>query len=322
MMDNWEKIIRSCGQTDNKTLKLIDATILAVNSHSSLFESATVRLITGQVIKDLINASGNKIFTGQSVKVGYRTTPNAGWIHLVNGKINPIRLAGYDRENTPSYPADDNQITASEQMILNINEENKLLIGTHPYILSVQGYACSYQGTTMPVSEVDKFGTHLEYKSYWRATEEDDFQECTHIVDLMINEIDASSNGDVYTPAVRRTQYDENGSVIYSHVGIAHSFRAPTELFIAPRISAISTLPEYSGQPTPYGYVQLNKIIMCVGGIEAGNPDVVKLSDGAGRGYDYNMYLASSGTAISCIPLESEDEMLYDFAITKTREPR
>ena len=122
MMDNWEKIIRSCGQTDNKTLKLIDATVLAVNSHSSLFESATVRLITGQVIKDLINASGNKIFVGQSVKVGYKTTPDAGWIHLVNGEINPIRLAGYDRENTPSYPADDNQITTSEQMILNINE--------------------------------------------------------------------------------------------------------------------------------------------------------------------------------------------------------
>ena len=138
----------------------------------------------------------------------------------------------------------------------------------------------------------------------------------------MIIEIDASSNGDVYTPAIRRTQYDENGTVIYSHVGFARQFRAPTELFIAPRISAISTLPEYSGQSTPYGYVRLDKIIMCVGGIESGNPDVVKLSDGAGRGYDYNMYLASSGTAISCIPLESEDEMLYDFAITKTREPR
>ena len=57
MMDNWEKIIRSCGQTDDKALKLIDATVLSVNSHSSLFESATVRLITGQIIKDLINAS-------------------------------------------------------------------------------------------------------------------------------------------------------------------------------------------------------------------------------------------------------------------------
>lgn len=321
-MDNWEKIIRSCGQTDNKALKLIDATILTVNSHSSLFESATVRLITGQVIKDLINASGNKIFIGQSVKVGYKTTPDAGWIHLVNGEINPIRLAGYDRENIPSYPADDNQITASEQMILNINEENKLLIGTHPYILSVQGYACVYQNITIPTSEVDKFGTHLEYKSYWRATEEDDFQECTHTVDLMINQISTSSSGDVYVPAVRRTQYDENGAVIYSHVGLTRSFTSPTELFVAPIISAISTLPEYSGQPTPYGYVRLNKIIMRVGGIEAGKPDVVKLSGGAGSGYDYDMYLASSGTAISCIQLESEDEMLYDFAVTRTREPR
>lgn len=321
-MENWEKIIRSCRQTDNKTLKLIDATVLSVNSHSSLFESATVKLITGQVIKDLINASGNKIFVGQSVKVGYRATPDAGWIHLVNGEINPIRLAGYDRENTPSYPADDNQITASEQMILNINEENKLLTGTHPYIMSVQGYACSYVNTTIPVSEVDKFGTHLEYKSYWRATEEDDFQECTHIVDLMIAYIATNSRGDTYRPAIRRTQYDEHGSVIYSHIGIAQQYTAPTELFIAPRIYSLSALPDYSGQPTPHGYVQLNKIIMCVGGIEAANPDVVKLSDGYGSGYQYNMYLASSGTNISCIPLESEDEMLYDFAITKIREPR
>ena len=321
-MDNWEKIIRSCGLTDNKTLKLIDATILAVNSHAALFESANVRLITGQIIEGLPNASGNKLFIGQGVKVGYRTTPNAGWIDKVSNEVNPVRITSYDVEETPHYAPDVSPVETSEELILNVNAKTKLIYGTHT-LMSLQGYAVKFNNAPLTVADVDVFGNHLEFDSYWRDSAEDEFIECHHTVDLFINQRNYSSGRVTFYPVVRCTQYNKStGTLLYSGAFSTWGISDPSDIFILPTISSISGLPDYDGQLTPYGYVKNNNLYFYVGYIQDSDPNTIKyVEQFISGGYQAHIYLHGSNS-YSVIPIESFEEECYDFAVVKRVEPR
>jgi len=324
-MENWGKIIKSYAQnSDNSTMKLIDAVIISVNSHSALFESASVRLITGQIIEGLPNASGNKLFVGQGVKVGYRTTPDAGWIDKVNGEVNPVRITSYDVEETPHYDPDVSPVGTSEELILDVNAKTKLIYGAHT-LMSLQGYAVKFNNAPLTVADVDIFGTHLEFDSYWRDTVEDEFIECHHTVDLFINQRNySSSSGKVtFYPVVRCTQYNKStGTLLYSGAFSTWAISDPSDIFIVPTISSISGLPDYDRQSTPYGYVKNNNLFFYVGYIQDSDPNTIKYVERyISGGYQAHIYLHGSNS-YSVIPIESFDEKCYDFAVVKRVEPR
>ena len=322
-MENLERLIRGYNQTsDDSTKKLIDAVVLSVSSE---FVSATVRLITGQEIENLSNKSGEKIFIGQSVKVGYHIKPEAGWIDKVNGEPNPVRIASYDTENTPTYDTDNNQTTSTEEIILNVCANTKLIHGTRK-ILSLQGYACRFgdYNTIISVDNASNFGTHLEFDSLWRNSAEDDFIECHHTVDLYILQRSySSSSGKIsFTPAVKCNQYNKStGELLYSGCMGTWSVSDPLDIFIVPTVNAISSLPEFNGQSTPYGYVMANKLWFYVGYIQNSDPSVIKYVERyISGGYSAHIYLHGENS-LSCIPIESLDEQYFNFAVTKRIEP-
>ena len=330
-MENWEKIIKGYSQTDNNsTVKLIDATVISV---ASQFVTATVQLITGQIIKNLPNYSDNKIFVGQNVKVGYRTTPDAGWIDKASGNPNPLRLVGYDVETAAIFDSNNiHQWTAEQEMILDINANTKLMYGGHPKLISVQGNPTRYSSVSITAIDASNFGNHLEFDSYWRdSASETTFIECHHTVDVYVKEMTYSVSSGVgyytYTLAMIRKRFIKStGQLVWSATSQAwNSYRDLTDFFLIPYITSFSTLPEFNGQPTPYGHIPFNQLYVQFGGIEAANPDVIKTTGiGGGGFYQYSANLQGSDGANSqcCIPITSFAEECFDLAVTKRTVPR
>lgn len=329
-MENWEKIIKGYSQTDNNsTVKLIDATVISV---ASQFVTATVQLITGQIIKNLPNYSDNKIFVGQNVKIGYRTTPDAGWIDKASGNPNPLRLVGYDVETAAVFDSNNvHQWTAEQEMILDINANTKLMYGGHPKLISVQNNPCHYNNVSLTATDASNFGNHLEFDSYWRdSAEETTFIECRHTVDIYVNEMTYSISSSVehyyyYLSMIRKRFIKSTGQLAWSSTDRSYyRFDNLTDFFLIPYITSFSTLPEFNGQATPYGYIPFNRLYVRFGGIEAGNPDVIKFSGYGSDSYQYSANLQGRDGANSqcCIPITSFAEECFDLAVTKRTVPR
>lgn len=332
-MTNLEKLIKGYAQkSDDMTVKNIDAIVTDVSSH---FTSVNVELITGQKIQNLPNKSGEKIFIGQRVEVGYRTTPQAGWIERTIGKPNPLRLVGYDVETAAVFDANNiHQWTAEQELILDINANTKLMYGGHPKIISLQGYPCQFSTSSLSVDDASNFGNHLEFDSLWRASSNDAFIECHHVIDLYTKEMTygTSTSGGVttekynYTMTMIRKQYNKStGELMYSNtVDSYYSFITPTDVFIVPRITNISFLPEFNGQSTPYGYVQHNRLQLYFVGIESGNPNQLRFASGQGSSSSFiiNLVGNNGNNTYSCIPINSLAEKYFDLAMTQRTVPR
>jgi hypothetical protein len=150
-MDNWEKIIEKCSKKqDNQTMKLITATVTSVTNN---FYRANVRLITGQEISNLINQTPNKLYVGQNVEVGYRTTPEAGWIQIAHGEPDPMRQGGggvevqtavlYDAANLHEY-------TVDTELMVDISANTKLYYGASNRMFVMQGMLCFLGPSNLP----------------------------------------------------------------------------------------------------------------------------------------------------------------------------
>lgn len=146
-MNNWEKIIEGYSKKpDNQTMKLITATVTSVTND---FYRADVRLITGQEISNLINQTPNKLHVGQNVEVGYRTTPEAGWIQIAHGEPDPMRQGGggVQVENAVLYDAANlHEYTVDNELMTDISANTKLYYGATGRMIVAQGMLF-YQGS-------------------------------------------------------------------------------------------------------------------------------------------------------------------------------
>lgn len=147
-MNNWEKIIEGYSKKpDNQTMKLITATVTSVTND---FYRADVRLITGQEISNLINQTPNKLHVGQNVEVGYRTTPEAGWIQIAHGEPDPMRQGGggVQVENAVLYDANNlHEYTVDNELMTDISANTKLYYGASGRMIVAQGMLL-YQGSS------------------------------------------------------------------------------------------------------------------------------------------------------------------------------
>ena len=139
-MNNWEKIIEGYSKKpDNQTMKLITATVTSVTND---FYRADVRLITGQEISNLINQTPNKLHVGQNVEVGYRTTPEAGWIQIAHGEPDPMRQGGGGVEVKNAVLLDENNLheyTVDTELMTDISANTKLYYGADNRMIVAQG---------------------------------------------------------------------------------------------------------------------------------------------------------------------------------------
>lgn len=146
-MNNWEKIIEGYSKKpDNQTMKLITATVTSVTND---FYRADVRLITGQEISNLINQTPNKLHVGQNVEVGYRTTPEVGWIQIAHGEPDPMRQGGggVQVQNAVLYDADNlHEYTVDTELMTDISANTKLYYGASGRMIVAQGMLF-YQGS-------------------------------------------------------------------------------------------------------------------------------------------------------------------------------
>lgn len=150
-MDNWEKIINGYREKaiakEQNTVKYIDATVVAVRED---YLRASVQLITGQTIDNMLNKSGEKLYVGRGVRVGYLTYPSKGWIDLANGEADPIHEGGgggdiWEVETAAILNNDnfDNFVITEEEMV-EISPATKIYYGAKPAFIVLQGMLCYF----------------------------------------------------------------------------------------------------------------------------------------------------------------------------------
>lgn len=150
-MDNWEKIINGYREKaiakEQNTVKYIDATVVAVRED---YLRASVQLITGQTIDNMLNKSGEKLYVGRGVRVGYLTYPSKGWIDLANGEADPIHEGegGGDIWNveTAAILNNDNfdSFVITEEEMVEISPATKIYYGAKPAFIVLQGMLCYF----------------------------------------------------------------------------------------------------------------------------------------------------------------------------------
>lgn len=184
-MDNWEKIINGYREKaiakEQNTIKYIDATVVAVRED---YLRASVQLITGQTIDNMLNKSGEKLYVGRGVRVGYLTYPSKGWIDLANGEADPLRSGegGGDIWNveTAAILNDNNfdNFVITEEEMVEVSPTTKIYYGAKPAFIVLQGMLCYFgagnvSAGTYPCQldgSTEKFQAVLDNKEFFSAS--------------------------------------------------------------------------------------------------------------------------------------------------------
>lgn len=340
-MNNWEKIIEGYSKKpDNQTMKLITATVTSVTND---FYRADVRLITGQEISNLINQTPNKLHVGQNVEVGYRTTPEAGWIQIAHGEPDPMRQGGGGVEVDTAVVFDEDNLhdwVASEELMANISANTKLLYGGHEKMVSIQGYACRYANAALDDDDADKFGTKIELDAWYREDAASAYVLRHYVIEMFVNEITTSTSGGVTSDNYRFgftiSRYVPNAATPETtRAFYTGAVTNPSDAFIVLRVTGMSFASEYSKAwsgttqtvSTPYGYVQCNNLTVTVGTLTEASPTAVTFPSiyPSGSSSSTTVYLNVMGTAgndqYRCVPLDSNAEKYFDMALTQRSEP-
>ena len=337
-MNNWEKIIEGYSKKpDNNSMKLITATVTSVTDD---FYHADVKLITGQDISNLTNYSLNKLRVGQNVEVGYKTTPQAGWIQTAHGEPDPIRQGGGGVEVETAVVLDSDNIhdwVATEELIEDISANTKLLYSGNQKTVAVQGYVCRFGNAALDNNDADNFGTKIELDSWYR--ESGGMYSLKHyIIELFVNQISTSTSGGVtsynYTFGFTVTRYPQNSQTAeavdtYTTVAVTN----PSDAFLVLRVSGMSFATSFSttwgnvtdSVSTPYGYVVCNNLNIQVGVLTSSSPTAVTFPN-LYRGSTTVSYVYLNGTsqnneAYRCVELNSNAEKCFDMGLTVRSEP-
>ena len=340
-MNNWEKIIEGYSKKpDNNSMKLITATVTSVTDD---FYHADVKLITGQDISNLTNYSLNKLRVGQNVEVGYKTTPQAGWIQTAHGEPDPIRQGGGGVEVDTAVILNDNNMAdweVNEELMLDISAHDKLYYGGHQKMVVVQGHACRYSNSALDDTDALKFGTKVEIDGWYREAAADTYVQRHYVIEMYVNDISTSTSGGVtsdrYAFGFTVSRYVPNASTPENvRAFYTGTVTNPSDAFIVLRVTSMSFASEFSSKwstttqtaSTPYGYVQCNSLTITIGVLTEASPTTVTYPAiyPNNSSASTTVYLNVNGTAgndqYRCVPLGSNAEKYFDLALTKRSEP-
>ena len=113
---------KSKGKTDG--IKIRHAKVVSVEEDYSY---ATVKLFgdTGQILK-LINKTGEKLHTGDGVRIEFSTDITCGWIAMRNGKPEPLGGTNLEIENAAVVPVVDPSKYLSNSTVFNVDVNNQI----------------------------------------------------------------------------------------------------------------------------------------------------------------------------------------------------
>ena len=113
---------KSKGKTDG--IKIRHAKVVSVEEDYSY---ATVKLFgdTGQILK-LINKTGEKLHTGDGVRIEFSTDITCGWIAVRNGKPEPLGEINLEIENAAVVPVVDPSKYLSHSTVFNVDVNNQI----------------------------------------------------------------------------------------------------------------------------------------------------------------------------------------------------
>ena len=107
---------------------------------------ADIELGQGQVVKDMMNKSGEKLKVGDTVWIEYFTYPSSGWIARRNGEPDPMGGGGGGSTTTVGNAAvmstDFSDFNVTEQLMLDITPNTTLYYGASPSFMVIQGHYC------------------------------------------------------------------------------------------------------------------------------------------------------------------------------------
>lgn len=139
LVDLMQLYAEQNAKNDN-SIKCVAGKIVAVTD--DMFR-ADIELGQGQVVKDMMNKSGEKLKVGDTVWIEYFTYPSSGWIARRNGEPDPMGGGGASTtvENaTVLVPTNFHDFVIEEELILDIQPPNMLYYGRDTALVCIQGH--------------------------------------------------------------------------------------------------------------------------------------------------------------------------------------
>lgn len=102
---------------------------------------ADIELGQGQVVKDMMNKSGEKLKVGDTVWIEYFTYPSSGWIARRNGEPDPLGGgASFFVENAAVDTTDRTDFIIERELMMDVKPSTKLYYGNIPDFCVCQGH--------------------------------------------------------------------------------------------------------------------------------------------------------------------------------------
>lgn len=175
LVDLMQLYAEQNAKNDN-SIKCVAGKIVAVTD--DMFR-ADIELGQGQVVKDMMNKSGEKLKVGDTVWIEYFTYPSSGWIARRNGEPDPMGGGGASTTiDTATVLTDENfhDFVIEEELMVDVVPPNRVYYGAHPSFCIVQGHYCvlAYGQSVSYDSETGKWSIDGSTELYDRIIQNKD----------------------------------------------------------------------------------------------------------------------------------------------------
>lgn len=179
MSNGLVDLMHLCAEQNAKndnSIKCVAGKIVAVTD--DMFR-ADIELGQGQIVKDMMNKSGEKLKVGDTVWIEYFTYPSSGWIARRNGEPDPMGGGGASTTiDTATVLTDENfhDFVIEEELMVDVVPPNRVYYGAHPSFCIIQGHYCvlAYGQSVSYDSETGKWSIDGSTELYDRIIQNKD----------------------------------------------------------------------------------------------------------------------------------------------------
>lgn len=150
-------VMKYCADEKVKSANIPHYVSGVITSVSEDMFRADIKLEQDQVLKNMLNKSGEELEVGDTVWVEYFTYPSSGWIARRNGKPKPMGGGGSTTtvENAAVMSTDFSDFNVTEQLMLDITPNTTLYYGASPSFMVIQGHYCLLCSTSYIVQYIN-----------------------------------------------------------------------------------------------------------------------------------------------------------------------
>lgn len=172
-------VMKYCADEKVKSANIPHYVSGVITSVSEDMFRADIKLEQDQVLKNMLNKSGEELKVGDTVWVEYFTYPSSGWIARRNGKPKPMGGGGASTTiDTATVLTDENfhDFVIEEELMVDVVPPNRIYYGAHPSFCIVQGHYCvlAYGNSVSYDSETGKWSIDGSTELYDRIIQNKD----------------------------------------------------------------------------------------------------------------------------------------------------